>query len=134
MYLTLTYATCIYAYKWTQEAGRPDLTVSGTHSPRLFSIFESLLFYSCLFVPQYGCRCSLSCHSPLQVGVGVRRDRRECQSWGDCRRLWLLQARCSRKMDVAIRGSPRPAVRGKIDDAVQGSPKPAADSSPPARR
>ncbi len=48
-------------------------------TPILF-VFESILFwFLCLSVPRQGSRRSSSRLSPLQVGVGVRRDRRECR-------------------------------------------------------
>ncbi len=84
---------------------RPELTVSGAHLPRFVFRFQKSFVCSCLFVPRQGSHRSSSRHSPLQVGVGVRRDRRECREStgrepscppiaGDiCRRLWLSQAR-----------------------------------------
>ncbi len=123
-------------------------------------------------------------HSPLQVGVGVRRDRSECREstvpralqpadrrrscrrprhtepavrGRSCCRSWLTRARRSREITplfaahpsppfagdhAAVRGSPRPAVRGRSrwpasDSMPAGSPltqahRIAADSCPPA--
>ncbi len=84
------------------------ITVSGAHSPRFVFRFEKFLFCSSVFVclsrgMEVAARHSR--HSPLQVGVGVRRDRRECREStgasphcppiaGDIRhRRWLSQAR-----------------------------------------
>ncbi len=81
--------------------------VSGAPSPRfVLFVFESLLFwFLCLSVPRQGSRHSSFRPSPRQVGVGVRRDRREWRESagrepsclpivGDIRcRLWLFQAR-----------------------------------------
>ncbi len=58
------------------------ITVSGAHSPRFVFRFEKFLFCSSVFVclsrgMEVAARHSR--HSPLQVGVGVRRDRRECR-------------------------------------------------------
>ncbi len=133
---------------------RPDLTVSGAHSPCLFSVFESLLSCSCLLVRRHGSRRSSFRPSPLQVGVGVGRDRRESagreplqpavrREIGSVRGSFKPAIR--RELHDAIRGSFKPAVRGKVhlnlalrsremDAAVRGSSKPAADSSPPACR
>ncbi len=85
---------------------RPDLTVSGAPSPRfVLFVFWKVFICSCLSVPWQGSRHSSSRLSPLQDGMGVRRDRRECRESsgrepscppiaGDIRlRLWLSQAR-----------------------------------------
>ncbi len=85
---------------------RPDLTVSGAHSPRIvFRFSKCFVLFLNLFVPWQGSRHSSSRQSPLQDGVGVRRDRRECHESsgrepscppiaGDIRRRrWLSQAR-----------------------------------------
>ncbi len=83
---------------------RPDLTVSGAHSPRfVFRFFlKSLFWFLFVSVPRQGSHRSSSRHSPLQVSVGVRRDRRESSGCepscppiaGDIhRRRWLSQAR-----------------------------------------
>ncbi len=83
-------------------------TVSGAHSPRFVFRFEKFLFCSSVCVclsrgMEIAARHSR--HIPLQVGVGVRRDRRECREStgrepscppisGDIRRRrWLSQAR-----------------------------------------
>ncbi len=70
----------------------------------LFSVFEKSFVLVPVFVRPTG-RHSSFCPSPRQVGVGVRRDRRECRESagrepscppiaGDIRcRLWLSQAR-----------------------------------------
>ncbi len=85
---------------------RPDLTVSGAPSPRfvLFVFWKVFIFSCSLSVPRQGSRRSWFRHSPLQDGVGVRRDRRECREssgrepscppiTGDIRRRrWLSQA------------------------------------------
>ncbi len=82
---------------------RPDLTVSGARSLRfVLFVFWKVFICSCLSVPWQGSRHSSSRLSPLQDGVGVRRDRRESSGRepscppiaGDIRlRLWLSQAR-----------------------------------------
>ncbi len=55
------------------------LTVSGAHSPRfVLFVFESFLFVPvCFCFARHGSRRSSCRPSLLQVGVGVRRDRRE---------------------------------------------------------
>ncbi len=78
-------------------------TVSGAHSPRFVFRFKKLLFCSSVCVClSRGMEVAAhhSHHSPLQVGVGVRRDRCECREpscppiAGDIRcRRWLSQAR-----------------------------------------
>ncbi len=85
---------------------RPDLTVSSAPSPRFVFLFSKVFCFDLfLSVPWQGSRHSSSRLSPLQDGVGVRRDRRECREssgrepscppiTGDIRlRLWLSQAR-----------------------------------------
>ncbi len=85
---------------------RPDLTVSGAPSPRfVLFVFWKVFICSCLSVPWQGSRHSSSRLSPLQDGVGDRRDRCECRESsgrepscppiaGDIRLwLWLSQAR-----------------------------------------
>ncbi len=87
---------------------RPDPTVSGAHSPRFVFRFQKsfILFLSFVCLSRgMEVAARYSCHSPLQVGVGVRRDRRECREStgrepscppiaGDIRRQrWLSQAR-----------------------------------------
>ncbi len=58
---------------------RPDPTVSGAHTPRFFSIFQKY-FVLFLCVLSLAARKSLLVLPPLrQVGVGVRRDRRDCR-------------------------------------------------------
>ncbi len=81
-------------------------TVSGAHSPRfVFRFQKCFALFLYLFVPWQGSRHSSSRHSPLQDGVGVRRDHRECRESsgrepscppiaGDIpHRRWLSQAR-----------------------------------------
>ncbi len=62
---------------------RPDLIVSGAHSPRFVFRFQKsfVLFQSVCLCLSRGMEVAThySRHSPLQVGVGVRRDRRECR-------------------------------------------------------
>ncbi len=108
----------------------------------------------CLFVPWQGSRRSSSCSSPRQVGVGVRRDRRECRESTDrepsCppiagdirRRRWLSQARRLVAWFPSCR-SPRRAVRGRsrhrigADQCPLASPlsqSPPLPQCPPARR
>ncbi len=86
---------------------RPDLTVSGAHSPRFVFRFFSKVFVLVPVCLSRGMEVAArySRHSPLQVGVGVRRDCRECREStgrepscppiaGDIRRRrWLSQAR-----------------------------------------
>ncbi len=84
---------------------RPDLTISGAHSPRFAFVFESfVLFQSVCLCLSRGMEVAArySRHSPLQVGVGVRRECRESTGResscppiaGDIRhRRWLSQAR-----------------------------------------
>ncbi len=58
------------------------ITVSGAHSPRFVFRFEKFLFCSSVCVCRSRGMEVAACHSrhsPLQVGVGVRRDRRECR-------------------------------------------------------
>ncbi len=113
---------------------RPDLTVSGAHSPRFVFRFFSKVFVLVPVCLSRGMEVAAhySRHSPLQVGVGVRRDRREstgrepsCPPFtGDIRRRrWLSQAHW---LVVCFPGcrSPRCAVRGRSRH------RPAADSMP----
>ncbi len=62
-----------------------------------FPCLKSICLLLFVFVPRQGCRHSSFRPSPCQVGVGVRRDRRESSCppiAGDIRRrLWLSQAR-----------------------------------------
>ncbi len=78
-------------------------TVSFAPSPRFVFVFESLYFVPVslfMSVPRQGSRHSSSRHSPLQDGVGVRRDRRESVG---------RDARRSREISAAGGGSPKPA-------------------------
>ncbi len=82
---------------------RPDLTVSGAPSPRfVFCFLKSFYFVPVCLSRGMEVAARYSRHSPLQVGVGVRRDRRESTGRepscppiaGDIRRRrWLSQAR-----------------------------------------
>ncbi len=98
-------------------------TVSGAHSPRFVFRFEKFLFCSSVCVClSRGMEVATrhSRHSPLQVGVGVRRDRRECREStgrepscppiaGDIRRRrWLSQAR---RHPCLVPGLPLPQAR-----------------------
>ncbi len=110
---------------------RPDHTVSGAPSPRfVLFVFWKVFICSCLSVPWQGSRHSSSRLSPLQDGVGVRRDRRESSGRepscppiaGDIRlRLWLSQAR---RLVAAPPGAPF------AGDHATGSP---LTQCPPAR-
>ncbi len=86
---------------------RPDLTVSSPPSSRfVLFVFWRVFICSCVLCLSRGMEVAArySRHSPLQVGVGVRRDRRECREStgcepscppiaGDIRRWrWLSQA------------------------------------------
>ncbi len=122
-------------------------TVSGTHSPRFVFRFEKFLFFSSVCVclsrgMEVAARHSR--HSPLQVGVGVRRDRRECREStgrepscppiaGDIRRRrWLSQAR---RHSCLVPGLPLPQARRSREITPPhrlwlNARRPASDSMP----
>ncbi len=59
---------------------RPDLNSKRRpFTPFCFSFSKVFCFVLVLFVPRQGSHRSSSRYSPLQVGVGVRRDRCECR-------------------------------------------------------
>ncbi len=95
-------------------------TVSGAHSPRFVFRFEKFLFCCSVCVclsrgMEVAARHSR--HSPLQVGVGVRRDHRECRE--------------------STGRSPRRAVRGRSRHRIASDSMPAGpplNQCPPARR
>ncbi len=74
---------CVFLFLPAVCTVREDQTssVSGVPSPRfVLFVFWKVFICSCvLSVPRQGSRRSSSCLSPRQVGVGVRRDRRECR-------------------------------------------------------
>ncbi len=123
-------------------------TVSGAHSPRFVFRFEKFLFCSSVYVclsrgMEVAARHSR--HSPLQVGVGVRRDRRECREStgrepscppiaGDIRRRrWLSQAR---RHPCLVPGLPLPQARRRSREITPphrlwlNARRPASDSMP----
>ncbi len=90
------------------------------HTPFCFVHFLKVFVWFLLFVPRHGSRRLLSRPSPLQVGVGARRDRRE--SGG---RESLKSA--------AIRGTLKPAVCREITAVIRGSKVKFAGCRSPAR-
>ncbi len=75
---------------------RPDPTVSGSHSPYFVFCFWKSLFCSCFFVCPAAWKSPFVIPtSPLQVSVGFWRERHESLKF------------------AAVRGSPKPAVRGR---------------------
>ncbi len=117
-------------------------TVSGAHSPRFVFRFEKFLFCSSVCVClSRGMEVATrhSRHSPLQVGVGVRRDRCECREStgrepscppiaGDIRRRrWLSQAR---RHPCLVPGVAAPPGAPFAGDHATGSP---LTQCPPAR-
>ncbi len=122
-------------------------TVSGAHSPRFVFRFEKFLFCSSVYVClSRGMEVATrhSRHSLLQVGVGVRRDRRECREStgrepscppiaGDIRRRrWLSQAR---RHPCLVPGLPLPQARRSREITPPhrlwlNARRPASDSMP----
>ncbi len=123
---------------------RPDPTVSGAHSPRFVFLFSKVFCFVpvCLFcLSRQGSRHSSFRRSPRQVGVGVRRDRRECREsagrepssppiTGDIRRR-------PRLTQPAVPSSPSPREISPLSVAHQGpcsreiTPPSAAHPGPP---
>ncbi len=122
---------------------RPDLTVSGAPSPRfVLFVFWKVFICSCLSVPWQGSRHSSSRLSPLQEGVGVRRDCHECRESNG--RDALLPADRGRYLPPAV-ALPSPPAGSQVaappgvpfaGDHATGSPLtqcPPLAQCPPAR-
>ncbi len=108
---------CVFLYPpcCVHRDRRPDLTVSGAPSPR----FVLFVFSSFCFVPVF---CLSRQASPLAASPHARRSREisatgcgypKPSGWFSSSRVAATSGPPFAGDDAAVRGSPRPAVRGR---------------------